>query len=577
MPNKPELRSTADVRTAYSYIRFSTPEQKKGTSFQRQFENSMAYIRERGLNLDTSLNLYDEGRSAFTGDNREKGALSLFLEAIEKGQVARGSILIVENLDRLSREEITKAVSLFLSILQAGIEIVTLGDNRQIYTEESINGNFGQLIYSLSSFARGHEESAIKSQRLSAAWKIKRTNRTKKMTARAPAWLKLTADRLTFEVISERAALINRIFNLAADGVGHHRIAKILNEESTPTWGRGKFWQSSYIMKLLTNRSVLGEFQPHQKPKGGKRIHVGECIEDYFPPIIAPELFQKVHGGQKARRNKGGRVGKQISNLFTHLAKCGYCEAPMQFVDKGEGCTYLVCSSAKSGAGCRYMSWPYAHFEEHFLKFVEELDYSQLTNKISISSLHEKRALLEVAEAKIAELALKQKRLLDLMEKGTLENVGTVAERLRSLQLEEQKAHSECLDLKDQHQEALEHQRELELNSSALVELVKLEMNADTRQRLMTEIRRKVSRIEVCACGGLDKKTANLIGFSDQDFVKWLSVQRRNEEEWFFTVFFINGEHRTVAPMKNGFKVFGSSIPPSMRKDVSEWFPDEEP
>ena len=60
---------------AYSYIRFSTPEQSKGDSLRRQEEDAIEYAAEHGLELDTTLNLRDQGLSAFTGENVTAAAL----------------------------------------------------------------------------------------------------------------------------------------------------------------------------------------------------------------------------------------------------------------------------------------------------------------------------------------------------------------------------------------------------------------------------------------------------------------------------------------------------------------------
>ncbi|HTH76980.1 MAG TPA: recombinase family protein, partial [Trinickia sp.] len=70
--------------TAYSYIRFSTPEQKKGDSLRRQKELSERYAREHDLTLDTSLHLHDLGVSAFDGSNVTRGALGGFLKAVDE-------------------------------------------------------------------------------------------------------------------------------------------------------------------------------------------------------------------------------------------------------------------------------------------------------------------------------------------------------------------------------------------------------------------------------------------------------------------------------------------------------------
>lgn len=115
--------------TAYSYIRFSSPEQAKGDSLRRQIERSAEYARAHGLELDHSLR--DLGVSGFKGANRHFGALARFLTLVEAAKIERGSYLLVESLDRLSREEVLKALQLFLAIIHGGITVVTLwGDAR---------------------------------------------------------------------------------------------------------------------------------------------------------------------------------------------------------------------------------------------------------------------------------------------------------------------------------------------------------------------------------------------------------------------------------------------------------------
>ena len=111
---------------AYSYLRFSSTEQRKGNSFDRQIRGRDAYIAKKGLTLDTSLVLDDAGVSAFRGTNAATGKLRSFLDACEEKRIRPGSYLIVENLDRLSRDETLDAVMLFLGILNHGIIVVTL-------------------------------------------------------------------------------------------------------------------------------------------------------------------------------------------------------------------------------------------------------------------------------------------------------------------------------------------------------------------------------------------------------------------------------------------------------------------
>ncbi|MCZ2341516.1 MAG: hypothetical protein LC104_06930 [Bacteroidales bacterium] len=57
--------------------------------------------------------------------NASTGALKGFLDACKSGRVRPGSYLILENLDRLSKDEIVEAAMLFLNILKKNITLVT--------------------------------------------------------------------------------------------------------------------------------------------------------------------------------------------------------------------------------------------------------------------------------------------------------------------------------------------------------------------------------------------------------------------------------------------------------------------
>jgi DNA invertase Pin-like site-specific DNA recombinase len=194
---------------AYSYIRMSTEGQLRGDSLRRQVDRSRAYAAEHGLDLDETTTFNDIGVSAFRGKNLKHGALSRFKEAVVTKKIAPGSYLLVESLDRFSRDEVVNAQSEFLSLINAGIIVVTLIDGR-VFRPGQIN--MMDLILSLVTLARANDESKHKSDRLSQSWANKRANVTRrKMTAMCPAWLRLSADNSKFEVIEERAAVVRSI------------------------------------------------------------------------------------------------------------------------------------------------------------------------------------------------------------------------------------------------------------------------------------------------------------------------------------------------------------------------------
>ena len=112
------MKTIPNRAKAYSYMRFSTPDQMQGDSFRRQTEAAREYAEHHDLDLDVELTFRDIGVSAFHGANVVEGALGQFIEAVDIGRVQSGSYLLVENLDRLSRDKIMPALNRFSSLLE---------------------------------------------------------------------------------------------------------------------------------------------------------------------------------------------------------------------------------------------------------------------------------------------------------------------------------------------------------------------------------------------------------------------------------------------------------------------------
>ena len=342
---------------AYSYLRFSTPEQMKGDSFRRQARLAEDYCRTHGLTLDTKTSYHDLGTSAYRGKNVEAGRLGEFREAVQTGLIAKGSVLLVESLDRISRQTARKAVRILEDIVEAGVDVVTLSDGKR-YTEASLDGF--EFLFAIIIFIRANEESLMKARRLKAAWDAKRAKvKDKPLTSISPAWLRLNRDENRFEGIPERVEVIKRIFAMILEGVGQHQVAYRLNQEGVPVFGRGKHWHRSYIVKILHNPAVIGTYTPHiMAHEDGKVSRLPqEPVENYFPAVVSREDFEAV---QEAMRGRiGGRTMMKgaTPNALAGLVRCGLCGSAMTRVNKGrKGVVSYVCSQAKMGLGCQYHS-----------------------------------------------------------------------------------------------------------------------------------------------------------------------------------------------------------------------------
>ena len=401
---------------AYSYIRMSTDAQLQGDSLRRQVERTAKFAEENDLVLDQSLDLHDIGRSAYDGSNVEKGRLGEFLQAVRDGKVEKGSYLVVESLDRLSRQRPRHALRLFLALLDHGINVATLVD-RRTYTPDS--GDQMDLMLSIALMVRAHDESLHKSDRLTAVWSNKRKNaRSKPMTNRCKAWLRPRADRSGFDAIPERTDVIKRIFCESADfGIGADAIARRFNKEGLTTFGSSNGWYKSYILKILMDRAVLGEFQPHRVTTNG-REPVGEPLVDYYPKIIDEDLFYRAQTGLGRRRiGGGGRKGARVSNLFSKVAKCGICGSRMTFVNKGgPNGKALICDAARRGLGCHPIPWRYEEFERSFLTFIKELDLASLTGSAETKTdLDQTRDRVRELEGRLATAEHQRDRVFELI------------------------------------------------------------------------------------------------------------------------------------------------------------------
>jgi DNA invertase Pin-like site-specific DNA recombinase len=348
---------------AYSYTRFSTPEQALGDSARRQMAAAEEYARRHDLDLDTALTFKDLGVSAYRGKNVEEGNLGAFLRAVENGVVPQGSFLLVENLDRVSRQTARKALRSLERIVEAGVVLVTLTDGKQ-YTEKGLDEDPVSLLMSILTFVRAHEESALKGRRVRAAWDNKRKQAVENgtpLTKRTPSWLILGANG-KLRLDPKKAAIVRQIFDMTLKGVGQHAIAETFNREKVKTLNGAAYWHRSTVKKTLENPAAVGRLIAHRiEYEGGRKVRKPvEKVDDHFPSVVSMETWQRVQDmrGQASRPAPKGR--SPLQNVLAGLARCPFCNGAMTRVVKGPatskkaGSPYLVCAKAKAGAGCQY-------------------------------------------------------------------------------------------------------------------------------------------------------------------------------------------------------------------------------
>src|SRR6185437_10812040 len=110
-------------------------------------------------------------------------------------------------------------------------------------------------------------------------------------------------------LIPERAAVVRRIHQMAANGYGLVRIVSTLDKEKVPAFGeldikpgrkRSQFsgrWTKPYVALLLRDRRVIGELQPYKIDD----TLDGPPIPNYYPPAVSEEEFLLSRAAQQKR------------------------------------------------------------------------------------------------------------------------------------------------------------------------------------------------------------------------------------------------------------------------------------
>lgn len=334
---------------AYSYIRISSKRQLDGDGLARQLAKAREYAAQHDLDLDTELQ--DVG-SGYHGKHVKFGALGGFLRLVEQGKVPAGSWLLVESLDRLSREDVLIAQNQFIELLLAGITIATLLDG-QVYHKDRDDM---QLIMSLAYMMRANDESATKSKRAKAKI-LKRKEQAlegyKRYNVSLVHWIDQNRIGSSHDYefsLNAHAATVQRIYELADSGVGTHSIARILNQSDTPVF-RPKInvknqWRDATVAAILRDETCIGTYEVFQNVSG-ERLPLGEPIKNYYPAAISEELFWRVQRKRPEHPNKGN-VGKRFANLFPRRTVCAHCGSSLKMVtslSQKNPRNYFTCSN----------------------------------------------------------------------------------------------------------------------------------------------------------------------------------------------------------------------------------------
>lgn len=405
------------MKRAISYMRFSTEKQIKGDSIRRQSKLVTDWLSKNpDYFLDESLSFKDLGKSAFSGKHLRAG-LGDFLTAIKEGLVKAGDTLLIESLDRLSRQDVDQASELLRGILRSGVDVVTLSDGEH-YTAESLKDPLS-LIKSILIMQRAYEESLRKSERVAAAWNRKKDIISEgiKVSKRCPAWLKLNDDRRGFSIIPEKVEIVKKVFALRLQGLSFWAITRALNDGGYLSLNQYKpqGWSDTSVKTLLRNRSVIGCFTPAGR----------EEVKDYYPAIISETLFYKVQQLNTGQYGRASTSDNPLSvNLFRGIIKCSECGSSVVVGGYAKRRYGMYRCPKNSSHQCHAKAISRKQTDETLLFMLSLVDRMEPDITNQIDSLNLRKSDLETKISKLLELAIE------------LDDMAMVTDKLRDLKKE---------------------------------------------------------------------------------------------------------------------------------------------
>lgn len=317
-------------------------------------------------------------------------------------------------MDRLSRQEPLESLMLLHQLTQQGLTVCE-SSSGTIYDAAKISEDWTKLVAILARAAEAYGSSHEKSRRVASAWRVTQAgNKTKEGRADprlCPAWIEVGHDG-EYRPIPVRATIVQRMFEMAANGHGLRSIADVANKDrETLNWPEAA-WEIRNVSTILKGRRVLGEYQPQRRTVDGKREDADEPIQLY-PAVVTPALWHQVQTSVKSRVSSGG-PRREVVNVLSHLCRCMFhnegsnlpCNTRMVHRKQKTMQPQLSCASFARAAGCRSnRTYRYDDLLNGVLDQLLMLALPGSEQKAAVTNLNIEKAELEAKQLRLAEMA----------------------------------------------------------------------------------------------------------------------------------------------------------------------------
>ncbi len=546
------------LKDAFSYIRFSSKKQADGASLERQLAGTCKYCEENNLILNESLTFRDLGVSAFKGDNQVRG-LGDLLQACEDGLIPRGSALVVEALDRLSRQR-PRVVSTLLGRLldDYGLEVHLTGIKKVLYPESESAAEEGMdLLYVTMLAIRASEEQETKSDRLKDAFGRKRAKVAKgeglleTHDNKLPWWVVYNEETEKLESPPDRAETVRRIFEWAADKVTSPEIARKLDAMGTPTWRpRASRWSPSRIRHMVLSPTAEGVLESTARSKA-----VGHDfrVEGYYPVLVDADLATRAREALTGN-SRYGRKGNTMPTSDKSERPINLLRGLLRY--DGNAARYDCRQNGNSGS---WIGYYYGYdeiarknlgvvsskvLEPTLLACLKELTVEML--KPEVEEVDPVVAALAHAKRRLEDTEKSLERILSAIERGG--ELDSLLKRLTALE-QEKANHKNQVELLDRKVRSTQAVGTGEAELKELKSLLDADLGDNkVRQRIAQALRRVVTRIDLSL-----EYDRRVVGLAIQSMISGVAHMvddpcppKKTRKRLYMKVHFRHGGHRAV-------------------------------
>ena len=424
-----ELTTPPAEILAFSYKRFSAKSQEGNTSIERQAKAAFDVCQRMGWKLvdlppDRALSASKQvkdkdGNTASV--NKAKGNLGKFLARVKTGDVPVGSVLIIDDVARFSRNN--DAIEVLVDInalLKKGIGLYSC-NNGQLLTQEKLNENKYILQLWLGGIIEAGNYATELTRKINSSFDTKR-----KMVAEGkkviigkwmPFWLDFVADNPdkvnttgVFKFNKQASTMERAIADYMDWKMSIQKIIEQLNGRNIPTAMNGKRWMVGMLSGILRHKTLMGT-----------ATLKGVEYENYYPPLIDKKRFDALQErlSINATRKSIPHDKQGVNNLFASRCKCkcggnvGVWSPACKNMRKYDYHTTFFCSEAKANNDCKVKDR--METEEVELDFFMNV-LQEPTGSVIASATNEVSSETTTTRARLGEVEKAMERCVELTQ-----------------------------------------------------------------------------------------------------------------------------------------------------------------